>query len=155
MPAHKKDDSVRRRTNPTQAGKIVLPPRKGRKSVPALPTNIKWYPQVRDWWKRSWSSPMALMWAEPDRDSMFLAARLRQQFWDPETTASSRNQTSAQIRALDDSLGLTPLGRHRMGWVLGDDDDSGETTTRRTPARNTAVSPIDDPRKRRRLAAVK
>lgn len=153
MPAHKKDDSVRRRTNAPSSG-IKLTAHKGRVKIPPLPATMKWYPQVRDWWKRSWSSPMSKMWSEPDRDAMFLAARLRQQFWDPETTPSSRNQTSAQIRAIDDSLGLTPLARHRMGWKLPDPDESESSTRRRPPQTATVVS-IDPRQRRRSIAAVK
>lgn len=157
MPAHKKDDSVRRRTNSSSSAKIVLyPPPKTKVRVPALPTNIKWYSQVREWWKASWSSPMPQMWDTTDRHAMLLAARLRQQFWDPETTASSRNQTSAQIRAIDDQLGLTPMARHRMGWEIAEPEEGGESTGRRSTRAKPAEATVTqiDPRKRR-IAAVK
>lgn len=143
----KKDPSlVARRNKP--AAKTVLK-KQARPKVPALPTGPRWYGQVREWWKRAWSSPMAKMWADSDRDAMFLAARLQQQFWDPETTASTRNQTAAQIRAIFDQCGLTPMARNRLGWELESPDESTSSTPAKAPAKKVPESTAGDPRRRR------
>jgi hypothetical protein len=146
----KKDPSLLARRNKPPAKTVLKAPKRGQ--VPALPKGPRWYPQVRDWWTRAWSSPMAAMWADADRDAMFLAARLQQQFWDPETSASTRNQTAAQIRSLFDQCGLTPMARNRLGWDLPDPDEKPETGSsgsRKAPAKKAAVVADADPRKRR------
>lgn len=147
----KKDPSLLARRN-KPAAKTVLRTQKSPK-VPALPKGKRWYPQVRDWWTRAWSSPMAGQWADADRDAMFLALMLQQQFWDPDTSASTRNQTAAQIRAIFDQCGLTPMARNRLGWELEQPDDEtseGSSRTRRQPAKSAAPKDADpDPRKRR------
>lgn len=147
----KKDPSLLARRNKPPA-KTVLKKQTRAPKVPSLPPGPRWYPQVRDWWKRAWSSPMAKMWADSDCDAMFLAARLQQQFWDPETSSSTRNQTAAQIRAIFDQCGLTPMARNRLGWELesSDPDDSsqGGSPQKATP-KKVAESAAGDPRRRR------
>lgn len=142
----KKDPTLLARRNKPPA-KTVLK-RSAKPKVPALPTGRRWYPQVREWWTRQWSSPMVKQWDESDRDSMFLAAMLWQQFWDPETSASTRNQTAAQIRAVTDQLGLSPMARNRLGWEIEAPDD--EQSSSRAPVKKTAPRAADpDPRRRR------
>lgn len=142
----KKDPSLVARRNKPSAKTVLKPPASAK--VPPLPKGPRWYPQVRDWWKRAWSSPMATQWAEADRDAMFLAAMLQQQFWDPDTSSSTRNQTAAQIRAIFDQCGLTPMARNRLGWEIAS-PAAGEAPAKRTPARKTAAQADPDPRKRR------
>lgn len=141
----KKDPSlVARRNKPAE--KTVLKPQ-SRSKVPPLPKGLRWYPQVREWWTRAWSSPMAAMWADSDRDAMFLALRLQQQFWDPETSPSTRNQTAAQIQGIFDKCGLTPMARHRLGWELVElDPPAGDKPA---AAKKAAASKVTDPRTRR------
>lgn len=145
----KKDPSLLARRNKPPA-KTVLSQKGSR--VPALPSGMRWYPQVREWWKRAWSSPMAAMWADSDRDAMFLALRLQQQFWDPETSASTRNQTAAQIRAIFDQCGLTPMARNRLGWELPDPDAGKPEARKAAPAKKVAAKDADP--RRRRLQSV-
>jgi hypothetical protein len=148
-PPKKEASLVARRNKP--ASKTVLKPQ-DRPTVPTLPTGTRWYPQVREWWKRAWTSPMATQWADADRDAMFLALMLQQQFWDPETSPSTRNQTAAQLRAIFDQCGLTPMARKRLGWEIETPDPAASTSgSRKTaPAKKTAAAkPDDDPRRRR------
>lgn len=145
-PAKKEPSLVARRNKP--AAKTVLKPPK-RPKVPPLPKGLRWYPQVREWWTRAWSSSMAAMWADSDRDAMFLALRLQQQFWDPETSSSTRNQTAAQIRAIFDQCGLTPMARNRLGWELEQPEAESSSSTKTTPAKKTAAPKTTDPRTRR------
>lgn len=151
MPARKKDPSLVARRNKPPAKTQLKAPRKNA-AVPALPSGPRWFPQVRDWWKRAWQSPMAAMWDDSDRDAMFLAARLQQQFWDAETSASTRNQTSAQIRSILDQCGLTPMARKRLGWELPDESDAGDAgaaPAKRVSVKKATAERDSDPRKRR------
>jgi hypothetical protein len=147
----KKDPSLVARRNKPPAKTVLKQPKDPK--VPELPKGRRWYSQVRDWWTRQWTSPMAAQWTESDRDAMFLAAMLWQQFWDPETSASTRNQTAAQIRAISDQLGLSPMARNRLGWEIEEppEDDDGEKTPakRASAAKKSAPAKEADPRKRR------
>lgn len=142
----KKDPSLVARRNKPAAKTVLRAPK--RAAVPLLPKGPRWYPQVREWWKRAWSSPMAGQWAEADRDAMFLAAMLQQQFWDPDTSASTRNQTAAQIRAIFDQCGLTPMARNRLGWEIEVPEAAGPEKS--APAKKAAAAAAkSDPRTRR------
>lgn len=152
-PAPKEASLVARRNKP--ASKTLIK-QQNRPTVPTLPTGTRWYPQVREWWKRAWSSPMATQWADADRDAMFLALMLQQQFWDPETSASTRNQTAAQLRAIFDQCGLTPMARKRLGWEIAapDPETTSSTGGRKAPARKAAAPKADDDPRRRRFQVV-
>lgn len=142
MPTPAKDPAVRRRTNKTTTRAVLKQPT-GRARVPALPTHIRWYPIVREWWKRVWSSPMVPEWTESDKDALYLAARLQQQFWDPETKDSTRNQTSAEIRQIMQQCGLTPMSRRSLQWEIERVEDaqarSAERKATKAPAKKTAA----------------
>lgn len=150
MPAYPKDPAVRRRMNKTTTRavlKAVTNPK-----VPPLPQGIRWYKQVREWWVRAWSSPMVPEWTESDVDAMYLAARLQQQFWDPDTTPSTRNQTSAEIRQLMCQCGLTPMSRRSLQWEIERAEAAQESTAARRQGRGApakkAAAKSADPRAR-------
>lgn len=156
MPNHLKHPSVRARANKTTT-RAVLTPRKNPK-IPVLPRGPQWYPVVREWWKRVWSSPMVDEWTDSDIDALYLAARLQQQFWDPETKDSTRNQTSAEIRQLMCQCGLTPMSRRSLQWEIERADEAQSKGNRRragstpTPAKKAAPKKADP--RARHLAAV-
>lgn len=147
MPAQAKDPSVRARRNKT-ATRAVLKPQTNPK-VPALPTGTRWYPQVRDWWKRAWSSPMVPEWTESDVDALYLAARLMQQFWDPECSPNVCRGLAGEIRQLLTQCGLTPMARRSLQWEIERAEAAQESTTRRrankapAAAAKTAQAPVD------------
>ncbi|MBU8830842.1 hypothetical protein KL858_15465 [Mycolicibacterium goodii] len=118
-----------------------------------MPTHIKWYPVVRAWWKRVWSSPMVPEWTESDQDALYLAARLQQQFWDPETKDSTRNQTSAEIRQIMQQCGLTPMSRRSLQWEIERVEDAQARSAERkakkaAPAKKASGPAPADPRAR-------
>ncbi|WP_157185987.1 hypothetical protein [Mycobacterium canetti] len=143
-----KSASTRVRRNKTTT-RAVLRPVKNPK-VPGLPAPIKWYEPVRQWWKRAWSSPMVPEWTESDKDAMFLAARLMQQFWDPDTSASVRVSTAAEIRQILSQCGLTPMSRRSLQWEVERGESAAERTTQRRQASSKAAAmqatPAPDPR---------
>lgn len=159
MPAHSKDPSVRARRNKTTT-RAVLKPAPKNPRIPALPTHIKWYPVVRDWWKRAWSSPMVPEWTDSDRDALYLAAGLMQQFWDPETPASSRTSTAGEVRQIMCQCGLTPMSRRSLQWEVERAESAQESTAKRRAGKAAAAKKTPakaDPRVARRngLHAVK
>lgn len=155
MPAHAKDPSVRARRNKTTT-RAVLKPQTNPK-VPPLPKGTRWYPQVRDWWQRAWSSPMVPEWTASDVDALYLAARLQQQFWDPECSPNVCRALAGEIRQLFAQCGLTPMSRRSLQWEIqrveeGEQKAAARRAGTQAPAKKTAQAA--DPRVRR-LRAVK
>lgn len=136
MPAHLKDPSVRARRNKATTRAVLTAPK--RPKIPDLPAHVEWYPIVCGWWTRVWSSPMVSEWTDSDVDALYLAARLQQQFWDPETRDSTRNQTSAEIRQIMCQCGLTPMSRRGLQWEISRVEEAQEKSTARRAAKVTA-----------------
>jgi hypothetical protein len=154
MPPTSKDPSTRVRRNKTSTRAVLTPVTNAK--IPPLPVHIKdWYPVVRDWWKRCWSSPMVPEWTESDIDALYLAARLQQQFWDPETPASTRTSTGGEIRQVLTQCGLTPMSRRSLQWEIDRGESAAQKTAQRrgTPPKKAAPKKAD-PRTTRRLSVV-
>ena len=153
---HPKDPSVRARTNKTATRAVLRHRLKGVKAppVPPLPDGVLWRPQVEDWWKRAFSSPMSDEWDTADVDAMYMAAALLQSFWDPECGSDARVRITTQVVKIMGECGLTPMARRRLQWQI----EQGESASDRTAARRTAaakaakgaVSAAKDPREARR-----
>lgn len=151
MPAHAKDPAVRQRRNKTSTRAVLKA--QANPKVPPLPKGPRWYPQVRDWWKRAWSSPMVPEWTESDVDALYLAAKLQQQFWDPETTPNVCRALAGEIRQLLSQCGLTPMSRRSLQWEIERAESAQESTAARragksTPAKKSAAPAPADPRRR-------
>jgi hypothetical protein len=142
-----KDPTLRARRNKTTT-RATLTERKGAK-VPPLPAGTRWYPQVRDWWKRAWSSPMVPEWTVSDVDNLYLAAKLMQQFWDPETGPNVCRGLAGEIRQIHTTCGLTPMSRRSLQWEIDRGEAASEATEKRragrsAPAKKAPAKP--DPR---------
>lgn len=150
-----KDPSVRARRNKTSTRAVLRPAPKNPR-IPPLPTGVRWHAQVRDWWKRTWSSPMVPEWTESDVDALYLAAKLMHQFWDAETGASVCKQLAGEIRQILGQCGLTPMSRRSLQWEVERVEQAKETraAAKKAPAKKTAAAKrAADPRTRH-LAAV-
>lgn len=154
MPAHSKDPSVRARRNKTSTRAVLKPVTNP--TIPALPAGPDWYPQVEAWWRRAWSSPMVPEWTESDVDTMYLAAKLMQEFWSPETSANVCKNLAAEIRQLLAQCGLTPMSRRSLQWEIERVDEAQargnarRSGTSSTPAKSAAAKRKVDPRVARR-----
>ena len=147
MPPTPKEPSLVARRNKTTT-RAVLTPRKNAK-VPALPKGTRWYPEVRAWWKRTWESEMPGEWADSDTDGMYMALKLMQQFWDPETSPNVCRALAGEIRQLLAQYGLTPMARRSLQWEIDRGETAAESTANRragrsTPAKKAPAKP--DPR---------
>lgn len=156
MPAHSKDPSVRQRRNKTTTRATLRA--NADPTIPELPAGTRWYPQVREWWERAFSSPMAGEWSDADVDAMYLALRLQQQFWNPRTKPALLKQLSGEIRQLMDRCGLTPMSRRSLQWELPQPDDgmaapAANTGGRRAPAKKAPAKKAVDPRSRLRVVS--
>lgn len=147
MPPPPKEPSLRARRNKTTT-RAVLTARKGAK-VPPLPKGTRWYPEVRAWWTRTWKSEMTGEWADSDTDGMYLALKLMQAFWDPDTSPNVCRALAGEIRQLLAQYGLTPMARRSLQWEIDRGEAAAETTAQRragkaAPAKKAPAKP--DPR---------
>lgn len=158
MPRVSKDPSVRARRNKTSTRATLTKPTNPK--IPPLPTGTRWRKTVLDWWKRTWSSPMVPEWTESDVDNLYLAAKLMQLFWDPDTSPTTCKQLAGEIRQLHAQCGLTPMARRSLQWEIERVEEAQERGKKRRAAAKpagdgeSATSKRADPRARRGLRAV-
>ena len=137
MPPTPKEPSLVARRNKTST-RAVLKPRSNPK-IPVLPKGTRWHPQVRDWWKRAWSSPMVPEWTESDIDALFMVAKLMQQFWSPESSPNECKALAGEIRQLLTQCGLTPMSRRSLQWEIDRGESAAEATAQRRGSRSPAA----------------
>ena len=145
MPPKPKDPSLVARRNKTSTRAVLTP--QSNPKVPALPKGTRWHQQVRDWWKRAWSSPMVPEWTESDIDALYMAARLMQMLWG-DVTPNEAKAVAGEIRQLLAQCGLTPMSRRSLQWEIERGESAAESTAqRRTKAAPTKkAEPRPDPR---------
>lgn len=145
MPPKPKDPSLVARRNRTSTRAVLTP--QSNPKVPALPKGIRWHQQVRDWWKRAWSSPMVPEWTESDIDALYMAARLMQMLWG-DVTPNEAKAVAGEIRQLLAQCGLTPMSRRSLQWEIERGESAAESTAQRrtkaAPAKK--AEPRPDPR---------
>jgi hypothetical protein len=78
-----------------------------------------WSKATRDWWKAIWASPMATQWRADDAE-LVRAALLWECVWSGEFSAA----LLAELRAIEDRHGLSPLARLKLRWSIEDDSDA-------------------------------
>lgn len=76
-------------------------------------------------------------WTESDVDALYLAAKLMQQFWDPDSTPNVCRGLASEIRQILAQCGLTPMSRRSLQWEIERAEAAQESTTRR---RSTAAA---------------
>jgi hypothetical protein len=145
MPAAKKDPSTRagrakaatRSTlRPLTAGEIDIPP------LPDAPDGEGWHPQVLEFWRTVWSSPMAAEYVEADLRGLYIIAMLEQTLWTAETL-TQRMSAMAEIRLARKDYGLTPYDRRRLEWSIESAEDAKDRgQSRRT--RQATPRPVGD-----------
>jgi hypothetical protein len=142
-----KPAAQRRRRNAPTAGAAVLEGPQRR--APKLPGSKELLASTRSWWRTVWASPMASRWTPADEPALVRLAHLkdltdrelrgwtvRMQVGDLEhdenrpglvrvvlAGAMVSVQLLAEMRQLEDRLGLTPMARRRLGWELPGEDD--------------------------------
>lgn len=137
-----KPASQRRRRNAPAASKKL--PARGRRRAPRLPDAEHMLESTRAWWKTVWASPMAANWIDADMPAVVRLAQLHDltarelRGWtvrddvgglalDEDVPGLVRVhlagamvsvQLLAEMRQLEDRLGLTPMARRRLQWEL-------------------------------------
>lgn len=136
-----KHSSVRRRRN-LAPGAVELPgpaPREPGKR-PTLPGSKDMLASTRAWWRTVWDSPMAVVWLDADLPALVRLAQLHdltsRQFTivreGPTPVLRDLNERVvavtfespvtaallAEMRQIEDRLGLSPLSRRRLQWEV-------------------------------------
>lgn len=150
MPRTPKDPSTVARRNKTTTRAVLKPVEAP--AIPDLPDEYCWHAQVLGWWRRAWSSPMVPEWTDSDIDTMFLAAKLMQEFWDPDTSSATCKALAGEIRQLLAQCGLTPMSRRSLQWEIARGEAAEDETKARRAGRPTAAArkraAANDPRER-------
>lgn len=144
-PAPKPASQRRRRNKPAVAAKLSPAPR-GRRA-PTLPAADTLLAETRAWWRMVWKSPMAAHWIEADRPAVVRLAHLQDLVARELRGWSDRGQIGdlvrdekrddlvrvqlagamvsvallAEMRQIEDRLGLTPMARKRLQWEMDDE----------------------------------
>lgn len=144
-PAPKPAGQRRRRNKAPVAATLTSSSKRGR--APNLPGSAKMLASTRDWWKTVWASPMAAHWIEADRPAVVRLAHLQDlvarelRGWtdrddvghlveDDQVPELVRVKLGgamvsvtllAEMRQIEDRLGLTPMARKRLQWELEDE----------------------------------
>lgn len=141
MPAHRKENPIRRNLPP----QYLALPAEGRKTKPpAWPLAEPPTAPEKKLWAELWKTPMAVMW---ERNSWFrIVARYVRHSLEVE---GSKPQVKllAEVRALEDRLGMTPKAMESLRWRVVA-DEVAEARTERTQGQSRSAAA------RKRLAAV-
>ena len=133
-----KPPGQRRRRN-KDAPKWVTLPDGSRSKVPQMPGGTKATSAARSYWRTLWASPMAAMYQEADKFRIARAATLHSLALAGEAKATELSE----LRAIEDSLGISPLARRKLQWEV--DMAAG-------PGGASKKQPVDDELAKRRRA---
>lgn len=147
MPRLPKRPELRaRRNKASTAATLSTAPKPAVKArLPDLPkvnaSGEEWHERSAAWWREIWLSPMAAEWLDSDREQLYMALELVDQFWCHPSAGTIR-----ELRAMLAAFGLDPISRRRLDWRMkkpgeGDAASGGK----RTPERNPGA-PRTDPR---------
>ena len=107
-----------RRNRASTRAKLPSQESAARRKVPPLPPRRPaWHPQVREWWKAVWQSPMAAEYLVVDKHALYLVADLHHEYWSA-TDAALKLKLGIELRHQDVRFGLTPIDRRRLQWEV-------------------------------------
>ncbi len=105
--------------------------------MPELPKRKpKWRPEVVDWWRDVWASPMASEYIQADIHGLYLLADLMDRYWRDPTT-----KLATEIRLQRQCFGLTPIDRRRLQWTVEQVESATEKRQQRTRRQQPDVDP--------------
>lgn len=152
MPPAPKPRAQRRRRNATPGSAVLDPSVKVK--APTLPGAKGMLASTRAYWRRLWASPMAQLWLDADVPALVRLTQLHdlttRQFKvvaegpiprldltklsDGEITVIFDSPVTAahlaEMRQIEDRLGLSPLSRRRHGWEIAEPDDAAADDNR-------------------------
>lgn len=103
----------RRRTNPPTIPTTVLPATGRRGHSPKVPPFITLGKVGRAYWQWAWHTPQAAAWADGHEATVARRAEL-EELW----TETKGDRLLAEMRQLDDRLGLNPKAMAQLRWTI-------------------------------------
>lgn len=126
-------------TNPLSGGIPELPRRRDENG-----RFLSWRPEVRQWWRDVWTSPMATEYVRADLHGLVLLADLLDRYWQSPTAA-----LATEIRLQRQCFGLSPIDRRRLQWEVERGEAAEDKRQRR--AQRQKEGPPGDPREALRV----
>jgi len=149
MPAHLKDQSVRRRRNQASTRAVLIADHDV--EAPPLPGGFDWHAMTKRWWEALWRSPMAPEYADMDAHGLYRVAMLMNDFWLAQTP-KERAELQVRLEKADAEFGTSPLARRRLEWQVQTTEDAQRKGRRNRAADDDAPAappaPAGDPRLR-------
>lgn len=114
------------RRNKKATGETLDAPAK-RKKPPALPQikGRRWHPLTREWWRKTWESPLSARYLDVDVSHLKLLAILIDNFWHGET------ELAGEIRLQRRAFGQTLEDRNRLGVRIVPGGEKSPATPKR------------------------
>ena len=116
---------------------VRLPVEGFRGDVPEWPLPFEPALAVLDAWRELWRTPQAAMWAKEGHARM--VARYALMLVDAESP-DAKAALLAEVRQMEDRLGLSPMAMKRLQWEIGE----GEASRSAASGGNANVRNIDD-----------
>lgn len=119
-----KPEGERRRRNPPRANTVRLPKHGRKGKTPKWPLDGR----TPRGWAELWRKPQAIMWEHCGDE--YLVARylvLRNLIQHPKGASQIQATALAQLKQLEDALGLTPLARLKLCWEIVDEELEGQS----------------------------
>jgi hypothetical protein len=124
-PAPKKPEDRARRNKPPTAD-LVLPAEGYQGPTPEWPMPGRNYAADRELWATLWHTPQAAAWIRLGPGAVRVVARYVQLC----RQAGTDWHLNAEVRQLEDRLGLNPLAMRRLGWDIVQPDIEGAAVPR-------------------------
>lgn len=124
-----KADSERQRRNAPSFEWVNLPKGGRGGKAPGMPKGRQWSTATRSMWRDLWKLPQAVMW-DPAWPVFSDWCLLREAMLEKPMAS-----TSAELRMLEDRLGLNPKAMLALRWRIVDDEQVEKVTTPGAKAR--------------------
>jgi hypothetical protein len=132
------DQRARRNKPPTAA--VQLPPEGRQGDPPAWPLARKAAADMQ-LWRELWATPQAAAWDRMGGGVVRVVAR-----YVVLTRAAAQDpRMFAEIRQLEDRLGLNPLFMRRLGWEIAPDEVAEQRAAGRRPSRYDGLRAVGGP----------
>jgi len=79
---------------------------------------LSWHPLTMAWWRDTWTSEVATQYLQVDMHGLRRLAVLVDKYWKDSDAGMGVRELGAEIRLQQQSFGLTPLDRTRLGLEI-------------------------------------
>lgn len=103
---------------PARKNKVLVQPQKlaltHDQPVPRIPSGYNFTRAGKDYWKKVWESPMGPLYIDADVPLIVRACMLTDMIHNEDV----KQGILAELRQLEDRIGMSPLGRRHLQWDI-------------------------------------